>query len=397
MRLGIPFFHALVRLTATGAAILGAAAVAQAAGCGTPLDSGYHDVTVSVGDQVRHGVSYIPPSYDGTRKMAVVFDLHGSNSFPRGQMLRSSWDKVAGREGFIVFAPQGSLDGSMPGTYAWNVPGVTSREGGKDEVAFIRAAVEKVKQDYCVDPARIFASGYSGGGRMLSAYLCSGADDFAAAGFVNSLRVGVPVESGDGRWAPDPSTCTPAKPISIMAFAGIKDEANPYAGGGKPYWQYGFKTALQRWTQLDGCKGNGTVETADGVTFGLYDTCRSGVRIATYEFANGSHDWPKPSSKAAVIAAASDGKAAGVMKVSTANKPGFNPNVDPAPRMWDFFRKADATDLVATAAPPATKVNGSVCGEGASVTDTVEGTTCSSTISQPTDQRRSGLGAKGAL
>lgn len=389
--------RALARLTAAGAFLLGASAAAQAAGCGTPVEPGYHEMTFDVGGQMRSGVAFVPPAYTGDQKVPVVFDLHGSNSNPRGQMTRSSWDKVATKNGFIVFAPQGSLSGNTSGTYAWNVPGVTFREGGLDEVAFLKAAVARVKAEYCVDPAQVFASGYSGGGRMLSAYVCSGADDFAAAGFVNSLRVGLPVESRDGRWRPDPTTCHPAKPISIMAFASVKDEQNPYAGGGKAYWQYSFKTALQRWLELDGCKPAAKPETVDDVTFSLFETCQNGARVAAYEFAEGNHDWPKPSSKARVIAAAADGKTAGVVQVSSVRKPSFDPNIDPASRMWDFFRKADSTDVVATATPPATKVKATATcgGDPASATQTVEGMTCSS--NPPQEPRRSGLGAKGAL
>ncbi|WP_377296489.1 alpha/beta hydrolase family esterase [Rhizobium sp. SGZ-381] len=397
LRSGIFLSRVFGGLAAAGALLLGA--TSASAGCGVAVEAGYHDIDITVDGVSRQAVSYVPSAYTGTDKLAVVFDFHGSNSYPRAQMRRSSWDKVAEREGFIVLAPQGSLDGKPPGTHAWNVPGVTTQAGGLDEISFIKAAVETVKQDYCVDPARIYASGYSGGGRMLSAYLCSGASDFAAAGFVNSLRVGLPVERRDGKWGPDPATCKPARPVSIMAFAGVKDEANPYAGGGKPYWQYGFKTALQRWTELDGCKGNGTSASIDGVTFSLFDTCMSGARIATYEFAEGNHDWPRPSAKANVIAAAVETQS-GVVKVSAGKKQSFDPNIDPAARMWDFFRKADMTDVVATAVQPTAKVGTVAVCAGASASSnaegmSAEGATCSN--SQPTDQRRSGLGAKGAL
>lgn len=389
--------RALVRLTATGAFLLGASLAAEAAGCGASVQPGYHEMSLEVQGHARSGLAFIPSGYTGQDRLPVVFDFHGSNSNPRGQMVRSSWDKVAAKGNFIVFAPQGSLSGNMPGTFAWNVPGVTFRDGGLDEVAYIKAAVEKVKQDYCVDPARIYASGYSGGGRMLSAYLCSGADDFSAAGFVNSLRVGLPVESREGKWGPDAASCKPARPVSIMAFAGVKDEQNPYAGGGKPYWQYGFKTALQRWAELDGCKANAMAESVDGVTYSLIDTCKNGARIATYEFANGTHDWPKPGARAKVMAAASDAQAASIVKVSAAKKPGFDPNVDPAYRMWAFFTKADSTDVVATAQPAAkAKVETVGCAEGVvSAPDNAGGMTCSN--NKPQDQRRSALGVKGAL
>jgi polyhydroxybutyrate depolymerase len=397
---------ALTRMVAVGAVFLGATTFlgsmtgsALAAGCGQPMEAGRHRIIIEADGVARSAIYFIPSSYTGKDKVPLVFDLHGSHSNPEGQLNRSSWDRVAEKNGFIVLALQGSLPGSSGGTYAWNVPFVTVQQGGLDEIAYIKQALNTAKQQFCVDPARIYASGYSGGGRMLSAYLCSGHDDFAAAGFVHSLRAGRPVET-DGKWGPDAQGCNPAKPISIMAFAGVKDAANPYAGGGNTYWQYGFKTAIQRWTELDGCKGNGDVKTVDNVTFSLYGTCKNGARVASYVFANGTHDWPKPvAATEAVIAAAKDG-AASVTKVAavTVAKPAFDANVDPASRMWEFFGKADSTDVIATAAPAKTGSAGkfgtgvaSRCGTEADL----QGTTCNS--NQPIDMRRSGQGVQDAL
>jgi len=398
------------RVVATGLALLALMAsvdAASAAGCGQAMQPGRHPVGFTVDGIPRSGVYFIPSTYDGQKKMPVVFDFHGSNSNPDGQLNRSSWDKVAEKNGFVVVALQGSLSGKTSGTFAWNVPFVpvsqtiipTGAQGGQDEMAFIQQAVKTVKQELCVDPARVYASGYSGGGRMLSAYICSGHDDFSAAGFVHSLRAGRPVEV-EGKWLPDPANCTPGRPVSIMAFAGVKDGQNPFAGGGNAYWQYGFKTAIQRWTQLDGCKGNGETKTVDGVTFSLFGTCQNGARIATYVFANGTHDWPKPApSTQAVIAAAKDGgsNVAEVVRVSAA-KPPFDANVDPATRMWDFFGKTDSTDLIATAAPAkanaAAKPGTSVALDCATEAET-QGTSCIS--SQPINMRRSGQGVQGAL
>lgn len=154
----------------------------------------------------------------------------------------------------MVVALAGSLNGELPGTHAWNVPGVTKRPGGLDEVGFIRDAITMVKGKFCVDEERFYGSGYSGGGRMLSQFICSGNADFNAAGFVASLRAGYPLET-EGRWGPDAASCKPARPMSIIAFAGLKDPANPYQGGGKSYWQYSGETALKRWAEMDGCKG----------------------------------------------------------------------------------------------------------------------------------------------
>ena len=387
---------ALLRPMTVAAFFLGASSAASAAGCGQPLEPGRHEFSISSTDAVRSGVYFVPSSYTGRDKVPLVFDFHGSNSSPNGQMTRSSWDKVAEKEGFIVVALQGSLPGNFQNTYAWNVPLVTKVEGGLDEVGFISSALSQVKQDFCVDPSRIYASGYSGGGRMLSHYICSGHGEFAAAGFVHSLRAGAPVEV-EGKWLPDPATCSPARPISIMAFAGEKDNANPYAGGGKPYWQYGFKTAIRRWSELAGCNGGAKLESAGGVTYGLYDTCKNGARIASYVFAEGTHAWPKPSATEKVLAANADATA-GLVKVAVANEPSFNPSVDPAQRMWEFFQKADRSDVVATVVPAAAAATSSCAAGTASAVEgaDAQGNTCSSN-QQPGAARRSGQGAKGAL
>jgi len=188
-------FHPLIALTrmiGVGAFFLGAGSgAALAAGCGQPLEPGRHAFSIPSTDETRSGVYFVPASYTGEEKLPVVFDFHGSDSNPQGQLNRSSWDTVAEKNGFLVVALQGSLPGNMEGTYAWNVPLVTQAQGGLDEVGFITSALTKVKQDFCVDPDRIYASGYSGGGRMLSHYICSGHGDFAAgiAGGVDAVGI----------------------------------------------------------------------------------------------------------------------------------------------------------------------------------------------------------------
>lgn len=110
---------------------------------------------------------------------------------------------------------------------------------------------------------------------MLSQFICTGAKDFNAAGFVASLRAGYPLET-EGKWAPDAASCTPARPMSIIAFAGLKDPANPYQGGGKSYWQYSGETALKRWAEMDGCKGAAKSKVGESFTVNL--RCLQGRR-----------------------------------------------------------------------------------------------------------------------
>ncbi|GEO85601.1 hypothetical protein GCM10007920_18310 [Ciceribacter naphthalenivorans] len=324
--------------------LAGMGASAMASGCGVSLPAGRHELAIQSDGVERSAVYFIPSTYSGKRKLPLVFDFHGSNSHPEGQMNRSHWDAVAEREGFIVMALQGSLDGAVPGTYAWNVPGVNplpgvSRGNGLDEGRFIRDAVDKAKQMFCVDPARVYASGYSGGGRMLSQYICDGHGDFTAAGFVMGLRAGYP-EQEDGVWRPRKASCQPARPISIIAFSGLKDHINPFAGGGKPYWQYGGEVALKRWAELNGCDDRESTDKGDGFSVSTYSGCRGGTSVMSYVIADATHDWPAQSIHFPLAMGGDEAIR----------------EVDATDRMWDFFRSA-GKELVATSTAKATCID----------------------------------------
>ncbi|HCL63744.1 MAG TPA: polyhydroxybutyrate depolymerase [Rhizobium sp.] len=316
---------ALLRAVALGAFfIAGAMGSAHAAGCGTTVSPGYHQLSMRSGGLDRQAVLFVPASYSGKVKVPVVFDLHGSNSYPRAQIARSRWDDVADREGFLLVAPQGGLDGKVEGTHAWNVPGVTPGEG-PDDGAFLKDVVETVKDRFCVDPGRIYASGYSGGGRMLSQYICNGYADFTSAGFVMSLRAGYPLEK-DGIWQPESQSCHPAAPVSIIAFWGSKDNINPFAGGGGAYWQYSGETALRRWAELNDCQGDMKVTKGERISSAEFDTCKGGARILSYMITDGSHSWP--------------GRSVGFAVGGSSDQ--ATREVDAAGRMWSFFSGGDA-------------------------------------------------------
>ncbi|MCZ7938987.1 MULTISPECIES: alpha/beta hydrolase family esterase [Agrobacterium] len=321
---------------------------------GPGMEPGRHDFSILSNGQKRDGVYFVPSAYDGKKPLPVVFDFHGSNSNPHGQLNRSGWDKLAERDGVVVVALAGSLNGELPGTHAWNVPGVTKRPGGLDEVGFIRDAITMVKGRFCVDEERFYGSGYSGGGRMLSQFICNGGADFTAAGFVASLRAGYPLET-EGKWGPDAASCKPARPMSIIAFAGLKDPANPYQGGGKSYWQYGGETALKRWAEMDGCKGAAKSKVGESFTVNSYDVCKAGARIQSYVIENWDHAWPRATMKAEVLAAS----AVVTRKPGGEQTPKAEPaverkmptgevtrTVDAAERMWDFFRNTEGQLVV---------------------------------------------------
>lgn len=338
-----------------GLFLLGASsAAAQAAGCGTPIEPGQYSLSFQSGGVEREAIYVVPSRYSGKKKVPLVLDFHGSNSNPKVQLGRSHWNEVAEREGFVVMALAGSLKGELPGTHAWYVPGVTTGEGA-DESAAIRTALEIAKEKLCIDATKVYASGYSGGGRMLSQYICNGYGDFAAAGFVMGLRAGTPVEE-NGVWQPRRESCQPSRPVSIIAFSGKKDHVNPFEGGGKAYWRYGGEVALNRWAELNGCEGRASLETGENADVMSYAGCRAGTSVVSYVIASADHAWP---ARTVRFRLASNGDKA-------------IREVDATDRMWEFF-KASGGEMIATVAVE------NACGDKqktAAISDGGQGTHC---------------------
>ena len=333
-------------------------AAAQAAGCGEPIQPGQYNLTFQSGGVQREAVYVIPSGYTGKKKVPLVLDFHGSNSNPTVQLGRSHWNEVAEREGFVVMALAGSLPGELPGTHAWNVPGVTQAQGA-DESAAIREALRTIKETLCIDAPKVYASGYSGGGRMLSQYICNGYGDFAAAGFVMGLRAGTPVEE-NGVWQPRRESCQPSRPVSIIAFSGKKDHVNPFEGGGRAYWRYGGEVALNRWAELNGCAMRAALEAGENADVSTYAGCRAGTSVVSSVIASADHAWP-----------------ARTIRFRLASNKGDKAirEVDATDRMWEFF-KASGGEMIATVAVE------SACGDTqktATISDGGQGTRCTRT------------------
>lgn len=186
-------------------------------------------------------------------------------------------------------APDGAV-GSGSG-YIWNVPYVTP-SGTRDDVGFLRQVIDTLTTAACVDPRRVYATGYSGGGRMTSALACMLSDKVAAVAPVAGIRAGRP-DPADGT-RPDPASCAPGRAVPVIAFHGQQDGTNPYAGGGdSTAWHYSVPVAQQRWAALNGCGTTpATAQVTTHVQRTTYTGCRDGADVQLYTVSNGGHTWP---------------------------------------------------------------------------------------------------------
>ena len=148
---------------------------------------------------------HVPETADPEAPLPLVMDLHDSDSNGVFQSSISELDAVADADetGFIVARPSAAtaVDTSSPladGNWAWSIPGAptvagqTPPGGARDDVAFLSAVIEQLTTHGCVDSQRVYLTGFSGGGRMASAYACARPDLVAAIAPVAGLRAAAP-------------------------------------------------------------------------------------------------------------------------------------------------------------------------------------------------------------
>jgi polyhydroxybutyrate depolymerase len=282
-----------------------------AAGCLSPATvSGWQVVTVKSGGLDRKVPVYVPASAAGRANLPLVFDLHGSGGNGRQQALNSALTAQADRHGFLLANPNGGIaDPNSPtDRFYWHVPGVPligavqMPANAPDDVAFFRDAIQQLEQSACVDPHRIYVTGFSGGARMASTLACELGDRIAAVAPVSGLRAGVP-KAGDAK-VPDTTTCEPHRAVSIVTFHGVHDPTNRFDGDGTARWGYSVPVALARWGQLDGCQSSPTEQrVSTHVTEVTYRGCRDAAELVLYRTDapvahGGGHIWPHPSTSA---------------------------------------------------------------------------------------------------
>ena len=257
------------------AALAATAQASTASGCG-----GSSTLSLKIGGRERTVIVHVP--HNAAARRPLVLDLHGSGSTASRQEGFSGLDATADAHGFVVAYPQGLIpDGSG---FDWNIPGVplfggrAVPKGAADDVAFLKQLAGVLERRDCVDPKRIYATGFSGGARLSSQLACDAAGTFAAVAPVSGLR--------------DPTPCPATRAVSIVSFHGTADPVDPYAGHGQSYWTYSVPAALSGWSKRDGCSAHAVTQPAKTVTLTRYTGCRDGAVVELSTIAGEGHEWP---------------------------------------------------------------------------------------------------------
>ena len=201
---------------------------------------GTSTVNMQSGGMARDYVLHIPPSYDGTTALPLVFDVHGYTSFATEQLMRSKWDQMADKEHFVLIDPDGI-------NKSWNA-GNCCGSNNVDDVTFFRDMVKKASAELCIDTKRVYVSGHSNGGAMTYRLACEAPDIFAAANPVCGW-MGI-------------TNCKPSRPIAMLEIRAFNDTTVQYDGGGVAG---SAASELNLWLGFDTCAGMPVISSQNGV------------------------------------------------------------------------------------------------------------------------------------
>ena len=243
-----------------------------------PVDK--QKMSVTVDGKQRTFILHIPSAYKGDKPVPLVVDYHPIGGSGDGQYGGTTYKSQTDPEGVISLYPDGTakggggMMGNMPG---WNVGPCCSND---DDVKFSREMINAVKEIACIDPQRIYATGFSMGGGMSNHVACFMSDVYAAV-----APAGMDLNKTNS------AKCNPERPISVINFRGTNDGTCRYEGGDSGFNDglnfLGAQGTFKFWAEKNGCQGSPS-KNKDNCD--EYSNCRDGVKVVLCTKQGGGHE-----------------------------------------------------------------------------------------------------------
>ncbi|KAI0161480.1 Alpha/Beta hydrolase protein [Xylariaceae sp. FL1272] len=254
-----------------------------------------HNVTLASG---RRYLVWVPLDYDANKKSPLIFSHHGANKTPDQHADLDLLTTPHFNRDHIVVYPSSE-------TYPWNNSTGRYWQGSPqvgesvDDVGFVLDIFEAIKEEFCIDLRRVYATGKSQGGMMVNNLACDARSSSVIAAFApvsGSYYVNVTEEECD------PLTlkfeCKPSRrDVPMLFFHGGDDMTIAYGGGVRsgeclPYIPH----FVSKWAQRVGL-GDKPVRDSrlarDNSSVYTYGTGRRhGLVSLVYDGNHVRHDWP---------------------------------------------------------------------------------------------------------
>jgi poly(hydroxyalkanoate) depolymerase family esterase len=123
---------------------------------------------------------YVPATYRAGRARPLIVALHGCTQTADQFRRLTRFDALAAAKGFIVVFPEQSTSNNYLRCWNWFQDQNTHRGAG--EPSLIAGITDRIRQQYTVDPRRIYVTGLSAGGAMAEVMGTTYPDRYAAVG-----------------------------------------------------------------------------------------------------------------------------------------------------------------------------------------------------------------------
>lgn len=205
----------------------------MSAGCGTEptIPSNMYNngqpISIMAAGMQRRYILRVPDNYDNTKPYKLIIAWHQLDGNDVQMYANDYYHLLPLSGGNAIFAaPNGQKNGSPCTTTGNGDGGCGWPNPGGSDVALGDAVVEELKQNFCIDTNRIFATGWSYGGSMSYKHACERALGGTKDGVEGYIR-GIAVYSG----AQLSGQCTPSTPVAYYGSHGTQDNVLQYNGG----------------------------------------------------------------------------------------------------------------------------------------------------------------------
>lgn len=252
----------------------------------------------------RRFIAYFPFSYQPGQHLPLVFVMHGYTQDANITMGFSGFNQIAETNNFIAVYPDGVGN-------AWNIQAAVPGASTADDIGFINALLDSMIQWYQIDPARVYACGFSAGGYMSHQLACASSERFAAIASVAGTMTSTAY-----------SNCNPSRPVPVMQIHGTNDLIVPYNG---LLGNLSVNDVINFWKNNNDCPGTATVTSlpdvineGSNVEQSLWSPCGENTEIQLLKVNNGGHTWP----------------GAPFSGIGNTNR-----DIDASQVIWDFFER----------------------------------------------------------
>lgn len=223
---------------------------------------------------------YLPAGYTPDKPRPLFINMHGFTSTMSQQMTYTNFNATANLKDCIVVYPDGIQRRWNSGTNFGVVSNV-------DDVGFLSKLIDRMILLYNADPSMIYSTGYSAGGFMSYRLACELTNRVSAIAPVVASMV-------EDTYA----SCTPARPISVIAFNGTSDgitNYNGFPGNFRPITE-----VISSWANKNNCiveaeeiqLPNIVPNDNSTVTKFRHIGCDAETEVVLMRINGGGHTWP---------------------------------------------------------------------------------------------------------